>query len=197
MKRSRFLVAGFALLALVLVAVLALSAPSKYSRRSQRLPDGSVLNVVSISYGTNHVYTLPAHTPWKDYLAEHLPRWFTARLGWWGYGGSVGLSARPGETSLAIFTVCDLAKQSSFSASPKVVLLDDRGATFDSASEGAVCGGSDGKHDWRLVGWQFSNVPRDSKWLQLQFTEQSPDGTQREPVAKFLVPNPLTQSANE
>jgi hypothetical protein len=195
MKRTHFLLPGFALLALLLVAMVGLSTPSKYSRRVQRLPDGSLMRIVSISYGTNHSFTVPPHKPWKSFLVAHLPRSITAHLGWWANSASIGLSPPPGETSLAIFTVCELASQTSFSASPKVALSDERGSTCDSASEGSVSAGFDGKHDWKLAGWQLSNIPHDSKWLVLRFSEKSADGRSREQVAEFFIPNPLKEGS--
>jgi len=197
MRRKHFLVLGFALLAVMLVAVVALSTPAKYSRRTQRLPDGSFLKIVSISYGTNHAFALPQRKPWKTFLVTHLPRVCTARLGWWANAGAVDLSPRPGEASLAIFTICELSRPTSFSASPKVALSDERGTTYDSACAGAVAGGFDGKHDWKLVGWQMSKIPRDSKWLGLRFSEQSADGRTRQQVAEFFIPNPLATAGTK
>lgn len=185
------LLPGFALLALVLVAMVTLSTPSKYSRRTQRLPDGSFLKIVAISYGTNHSFVVPRHKAWKSFLVAHLPRSLTARLGWWANGGSVGVSPRPGETSLAIFTICELATPTSFSASPAVALSDEQGTPYDSALEGSICGGFDGRHDWKLVAWQLSHIPRGPKWLRLRFSEVSTDGRTREQVAEFFIPNPL------
>ena len=190
MKRKGFFVFGFALLALIL-ALVGLARPAKYSRRTQWLPGGSLLKIVSISYGTNHTFTLPQRKPWKTFLVTHLPRFCTARLGWWANGGSVGLSPRPGEASLAIFTICELSSPTSFSASPKVALSDERGTTYDSAFEGAVSGGYDGKHDWKLIGWQLSKIPRDPKWLCLHFSEESAAGKTRQQVAEFFISNPL------
>jgi len=197
MKPRRFLVLGFAVVAVTLMALAALTTPAKYSRRKQRLPDGSFLRIISISYGMNHAFALPQREPWKTFLVTHLPRSWTARLGWWASGGSVGLSPRPGEASLAIFTVCELARPTSFSSSPKVVLSDERGTTYDSAFEGAVAGGFDGKRDWKLVGWQLSKLPRDSKWLNLRFSEESADGRTRQQVAEFFLPNPLARAGTK
>jgi hypothetical protein len=194
MKPRHLLVIGFALVAVTLVALVALATRAKYPPRKHRLPDGSFLKIVSISYGTNHTFALPQHKPWKTFLVTHLPRSWTARLGWWANGASVDLSPRPGEASLAIFTICELARPTSFSSSPKVVLSDERATSYDSAFEGAVAGGFDGKHNWKLVGWQLSKVPRDSKWLSLRFSEQSADGRTRQQVAEFVIPNPLAKA---
>lgn len=194
MKPRRLLVFGFALVAVTLVALVVLITPSEYSARKQRLPDGSFLSIVSISYGTNHAFALPKPKPWKTFLVAHLPRSWTAGLGWWANGGSVGLSPRPGESSLAIFTVCELMKPTSFTSSPQVALSDERGTNYGSVFEGSVAGGFDGKHDWKLVGWQLSKLPRDSKWLRLRFSEKSADGTTREQVAGFVIPNPLAKA---
>ncbi len=49
MKSRRLLVFGFALVAVTLVAVVALTTPWKYSARKQRLPDGSFLRIVSVT----------------------------------------------------------------------------------------------------------------------------------------------------
>jgi len=191
MRLRRLLVLGLAVVAVTLVALVALTTTSRTSARRQRLLDCSFLRIVSISYGTNHTFALPNAKPWKTFLVAHLPRLWTARLGWWATGGSVGLSPRPGESSLAIFTVCELAQPSSFSSSPEVVLSDERGTTYDSAFAGAVAGSFDGKHDWKLVGWQLSKLPRDSKCLRLRFSQQAADGRTREQVAEFCIPNPL------
>jgi hypothetical protein len=85
MKPRRLVVLGFALLAVTLVALLVLAFPTKYSRGSQRLPDGSSLKLVSISYGTNHSFAMPRRNPWEGFLVAHLPRSWTARLAWTPY----------------------------------------------------------------------------------------------------------------
>lgn len=196
MKRTPFFVFAVALIALIL-AVVALTRPARYSQRTRRLPDGSLLKVVSISYGTNHAFTLPKRKPWQTFLVTHLPRFCTAGLGWWANSGSVGMSPRPGEASLAVFTICELSSPTSFSASPKVALSDERGNTYDSAFEGAVSAGYDGKHDWKLVGWQLSKIPREPKWLCLQFSEGSADGKTRHQVAEFFISNPLARGGTK
>lgn len=189
MKLKRFLAPGLALLAITVVALLVFSSSTKYSRRSQRLPDGSTLKIVSISYGTNHSFAMPHRKPWESFLVKHIPRTWTARLGWETTGGQIGLSPPPGERSLVIFTLCELAKSDSFSSSGRVALCNEQGAVYDSAIEGAVLGGYRGKHRWRVVGWQFSKLPRDAKFLRLEFSEQSADANT--PVAEFFIPNPL------
>jgi len=197
MKSRRILLIGFALVAVMLVALMALTTPGKYSRRSQRLPDGSWLKIVAISYGTNHAFTLPKSKPWRRLLVAQLPRSLTARLGWWETGGSIELSPSPGESSLAVFTACELARRRSFSSSPQMVLCDDQGVRYDSAFAGAVAGGFDGKHDWKLVGWQVSKIPHDSKRLRVEFSELAADRTNRQQVAEFFIPNPLVRAAKQ
>ncbi len=70
MKPRRLVVFGFALLAVTLVAMIALTTPGKNARRSQRLPDGSLLKIVSVSYGTKHAFTLPKSKPWQMFLLK-------------------------------------------------------------------------------------------------------------------------------
>ena len=197
-KPKRFVVLGFALFAATFVALLVLASPTKYSRRSQRLPDGSSLKIVSISYGTKHSFAWPPQRkPWESFLVAHLPRSWTAWLGWATSSGSIGMSPRPGETSIAIFTLqepvkSDISPRALMTGSSrfKVELCDERGTVYDSASGGSQLGGYRGKHRWRVVGWQFSDIPRDSRYLRLEFSEQSADGNTRQQVAEFFIPNP-------
>jgi hypothetical protein len=194
-KRKRLFVLGFALLAATFAVLLVLSIPTKYSRRSQRLPDGSSLKIVSISYGTNHSFAWPQRKPWESFLVQHLPRSLTARLGWQTTSGSVGMSSRPGETSIVIFTLQEPVKSESvksefFHPHLKVALCDEGGTVYDSAFGSSQLGGYRGKHRWRVVGWQFSKIPRDSRYLRLEFSEQSADGSTPQQVAEFLIPNP-------
>ncbi len=76
----------------------------------------------------------------------------------------------------------------------KVALCDEQGTVYDSAVGGCELGGYRGKglkRRWSVMGWQFSKVPRDSRYLRLQFSEQSADGTTRPQVAEFFIPNPV------
>jgi hypothetical protein len=193
MKARRSLILGFAAVSVALVALLALvllSGPAKYSPQRRRLPDGSFLKIVSISYDTKHDFVVPPRQPWKAFLVAHLPPPWTARLGWWADSSSVSLAHQPGEGDLALFTICELAGPKSFSSRPTLELCDEQGIIYDSVSEAAVAGGFDGKHDWKLVGWKVSHIPRNSKRLSLRFSELSPDGKTRQPLAEFSIPNP-------
>jgi hypothetical protein len=194
-KRKRLFVLGLALLAATFAVLLVLSIPTKHSRRSQRLPDGSSLKIVSISYGTNHSLAWPHRKPWESFVVQHLPRSLTAWLGWESTSGSVGMSPRPGETSIAIFTLQEPVKSESvksefFHPRFKVSLCDEGGTVYESASGGGTIGGYRGKHRWKVFGWQFSKIPRDSRYLRLKFCEQSTDGGTPQQVAEFFIPNP-------
>lgn len=196
MKPKRLLALGFALLAATLVVLLVLTIPTKYSRRTRRLPDGSSLKIVSISYGTNHSLAWPQRKPWESFLVTHLPRSWVARLGWETTSGSLGMSPRPGETSIALFTLQEPVQSESVKSELlhphfKVALCDEAGTVYESAFGGSMLGGYRGKHRWRVVGWQFSKLPRDSKYLRLQFSEHSADGSTPKQVAEFFIPNPV------
>src|SRR5215471_8525274 len=113
MKPKRFFILGIALFAATFAVLLVLIIPTKYSRRSQRLPDGSVLKIVSISYGTNHSLAWPQRKPWEKLLMPHLPRAVNGWLGWESTSGSSGMSPRPGEKSIAIFVLQEPVKSES------------------------------------------------------------------------------------
>ncbi len=191
MRVTRLVPVGVLALVLGLALAVVLTRPPRDYPQTRRLPDGSYLELVSVGHGTNHVLALPAQRPWKAFLLDHLPRSWTARLGWWAGGGSVGVSHSPGEDALAVFTVCELARSGSFSLAPRVSLCDERGVVCDSAEENAVAACFDGKRDWKLVGWKLSRVPRNSRRLRLRFSELAADGKTRRAVAEFLVSNPL------
>jgi hypothetical protein len=196
MKPKRFFILGIALFAATFAVLLLLTIPTKYSRRSQRLPDGSVLKIVSISYGTNHFLAWPQRKPWEKLLMPHLPRLVNGWLGWESNSGSAGMSPRPGEKSLAIFTLQEPVKSESVRSEflhPrfKVALCDERGTVYETATGGSGLGGYRGKQRWKVAGWQFSKLPRDSKYLRLQFSEQSADGSTQQQVAEFFIPNPV------
>jgi len=196
MKLTRLVVLGFPAVALV-VALLVVARSPKDFPQTKRLPDGSYLKVVLIGHGTNHTFALPPHPAWKGFLLTHLPRSWTARLGWWAGGGSVGVSHTPADDGLAVFTVCEMASSSSFTSSPQLSLCNEAGALCDSTSESSVAACFDGKRDWKLVGWRLSNVPRNSKQLRLRFSELLADGKTRQPVAEFLIANPLARQADK
>ena len=126
----------------------------------------------------------------------HLPRSVNAWLGWESTSGTAGMSPRPGEKSIAIFTLQEPLKSESVKSEflhPrfKVALCDEGGTVYESASGGSGIGGYRGKQRWKVTGWQFSKIPRDSKYLRLQFSELSADGSNRQQVAEFFIPNPV------
>jgi hypothetical protein len=190
------LIIGVALLAATFAVVLVLTSPAKYGRRSQHLPDGSALKIVSISYGTNHSLAWPKRKPWEELLMPHLPRSVNGWLGWESTSGTAGMSPRPGETSIAIFTLQEPVKSDSVKSEflhPrfKVSLCDEDGTVYESASGGSSLGGYRGKIQWKVFGWQFTKIPRGSRYLRLKFTQNSEDGTTPKQVAEFFIPNPV------
>ena len=146
MKRKRSFVLGSALFAVTVVGLLVWTIPTKYSRRSQRLPDGSSLKIVSISYGTKHSLVWPHRKPWESFLVANLSRSLTAKLGWETTGGSVGMSPPPGETSIAIFTLHEPLKSEvsaralmTGSSGFKVDLCDERGTVYTCEAPDGTC----------------------------------------------------------
>ncbi len=186
-------------LAVALVAVAALFALIEargHLARTQRLPDGSYLRIVSVEYGHSHSYTSTAPKPWQAFLARHMPAAWTSRLGWWTFhGGSVGGSARPGETNLAVITICEQATPASFNSRfAKLAVSDLQGQSYGTARASSA-GLSEGTHRRQLGCWMLPTTPREARQLRLQFLELGSDGTTWQPVAEFIVPNPACAAA--
>src|SRR5215475_3569589 len=127
--KVRFLAIGGILLAGV-IFLLVLASPKSHSL-VRRLPDGSWLKIVSISYGSTNMYQAPSPKPWQSFLLKHLPSSWAARLGLWQ--GSFSLSTTLGRTNWAIFTVCKQATTASLNASPQIDVFDERGGKIGSA----------------------------------------------------------------
>src|SRR5947208_11264060 len=102
-------------LGVVVIALVVLTnSPTRFSK-IQRLPDGSILRIVSISYGTKHNY-IYSPKAWQSFLARKVPYSWAVGLG--SYipgGGSVGQRSLHGERNLAVFTICEQKSSTSFS----------------------------------------------------------------------------------
>lgn len=171
----------------------------RYSSRVQRLPDGSLLKLVSVDYGHSHFYSVPAPNRWQSFLLKHLPPKLAARVGLWNVSGSVGSSARPGESNLGIITICQQATSASPVRWVQMEVLDEQGRDYGAAHMGASSGSIDAKHNiyWQLACWTLnSDIPADAKRLVLRISAMSADGTLR-PVAEFVVPNPVLNGTNQ
>src|SRR5215471_981618 len=173
--KVRFLAIGGILLA-GLILLLVLASPRSHSL-VRRLPDGSWLKIVSISYGSNSstFYQMPHPKPWQSFLLIHLPSSWSARLGLWQGWGGVG--APPGWTNLVIVTVCKQATPASLTASPHIDVFDERGGKICTVLHGATASNGDGTHLRRLNSWPlYSDIPQDTKTLVLRFSELAADG---------------------
>jgi hypothetical protein len=190
--KVRFLAIGGILLAgLIFVLVLTSSRSPSMTRP---LPDGSWLKIVSVSYASTNMYQMPGPKPWQSFLLKHLPSSWSARLGLFQGLGGVGLSAALGRTNWAIFTVCNQATPASFTASPQIDVVDERGGRIGTAFNGPTAANTDGKHWQRLVCWPLdSDIPQGTKTLVLRFSELAADGTNRQQVADFAIPNPAVK----
>ena len=185
--KVRFLAIGGILIA-GLIFLLVLASPKSHSL-VRRLPDGSWLKIVSVSYGSDKMYQMPPPKPWQSFLLKHLPASCSARLGLWQGWGGVGSPV--GWTNLTIFTVCKQATPASLTASPQIDVFDERGGKIGTALHGATSSNSDGKHLRRINSWPlYFDIPQDTKTLVLRFSESAADGTNRQQVAEFAIPNP-------
>lgn len=185
--KVRFLAIGGILLA-GLIFLLMLASPRSNSL-VRRLPDGSWLKVVSISYGSSNMYRMPSLKPWQSFLLKHLPPSLSARLGLWQ--GSMSLSTSLARTNWAIFTVCNQSTLGILTASPQIDVFDERGGKIGSAFNAGSAQNFDGKQRRRLDCWRLdSDIPQDTKTLVLRFSELAADGTNRQQGAEFAIPNP-------
>jgi hypothetical protein len=188
--KVRFLaISGILLAGLIFLLVL---ASPKSPSLVRRLPDGSWLKIVSVSYGSSNMYQMPGPKPWQTFLLKHLPSPWSARLGLWqGYGG---VGPPVGQTNLAIFTVCKQATPASLTASPQIDVFDERGGKIGTALTGSAASNTDGKQWRRLVCWPLdSDIPQDTKTLVLRFSVLAADGQTRRQVAEFKIPNPAVK----
>ena len=188
--KVRFLAIGGILLA-GLIFLLVLASPRTLSL-VRRLPDGSWLKIVSITNGSDHMYLMPPPKPWQSFLLKHLPSSWSARLGLWQGWGGVGPPA--GWTNLVIVTVCKQATPASFTASPQIDVFDEPGGKICTVLRGATSSSGDGKHLRRIISWPvYSDIPQDTETLVLRFSELAADGTNRQQVAEFAIPNPVVK----
>ena len=189
------LVGGILLVGIISTSVL--TRPRDPLSRMQRLPDGSWLKIVSISYGQTHRYNMPQPNRWQSFLLKHLPPSWSANLGLWQGTGGVGISGRPGETNLVVFTVCKQATPTSLRSSPQIDVLDEHGRKLGTAFAGPISGNSDGKHSRQLVCWILdSDIPHDASRLVLRFSEVATNSGSRQQVAEFVIPNPAASDRN-
>jgi len=181
-------------LAVVVIALVVLTnSPTRFSK-IQRLPDGSILRIVSISYGTKHNY-IYSPKAWQSFLARKVPYSWTAGLG--SYipgGGSVSQRSLHGEANLAVFTICDQKSSTSFSGSSRVVVFDQQGNAFDACAGGGTVSFSDGIHHRTLQCWTLPAFPRRTKTLGLSFLELGGDGKTWQQVAEFKIQNPTSDA---
>jgi ribosomal protein S27AE len=102
-RRVKFVLA-MALAAVVTLVCLEYLRTPEGLPRSQRLADGSVLTVESISIGTNHYYHEASPRDWQLAVGKRLPYTLAAGLGWcFDTSGEAISVSNPRMTSLVIF----------------------------------------------------------------------------------------------
>lgn len=197
MRRKILALVGCSLL-VTIISMLVLTGSQARLSPIRHLPDGSWLKIVSISYGHTHAYNMPLPNQCQSFLLKHLPSSWSANLGLWQGTGGVGSSARPGETNLAVITVCKQATPNSLCSSAQIDVLDERGRKLGTAFAGATASNSDGMYQRQLVCWTLdSDIPQDSKRLVLRFSELAANAGTRQQVAEFVIPNPAARGHNQ
>ncbi len=195
--RGKTLAVVGCILLVAIISILALGGSQEHLSPMRQLPDGSWLKIVSISYGHTHSYNMPRPKPYQSFLLKHLPSSWSANLGLWQGTGGVASSARPGETNLAVITVCKQATPTSLCSSAQIDVLDEQGRQLGTAFAGPTASNSDGKHQRQLVCWTLdSDIPHDSKRLVLRFSELAANAGSRQQVAEFVIPNPAASGHN-
>jgi hypothetical protein len=181
-----------------LLALALLSGSPGYSTSTQRLADGSNLKIVSMSYGHTHSYTLSHPKTWQRFLAAHLPSFMTDHLSWWdNSGGGAFSSARPGESNLAVFTICEQAGSRNLWRSPQMAVYDENGQMYGMGFIGVRNENHDFTHRRQLALWVVSNLPLNDKRLVLRFSALAADGKTQQRVAEFIVSNPALTNTTQ
>jgi hypothetical protein len=194
-----------ALLLVTFISLLLLTSSQNHSSRVQRLPDGSLLKLVSVSYGPTHSYSMPVPNRWQSFLLKHLPASWTSRLGLSDMSAGVVSSARPGESNWGFITIRQHGTPThpSFPVevfAPRLEVFDELGRSYGTAQSGSSADGSDSVHRryWELDCWMLnSKVPIDSKKLVLRFSEYAPNGKAGRQLAEFIIPNPGENNASQ
>jgi hypothetical protein len=184
-RRQKRLVIALALLCLALLApVLAfLCLPTPVRSGPLTLPDGSVVKIVAVTYGTNHVIGPPV---WR-LLAQLPPNLQGVLSRWQWFGNQISKVRTTGTSDPTMIVWLEAATNSvtaPFGNSSFDVCLAD-GSGFIS-----------GNSAW-LSGWwvnpaelQFHAVPRRDRLISLNFFQHNPDGTVR-PCGSLVFANPV------
>jgi hypothetical protein len=188
-RRLWIIIAALLVLPLGLL-LMALTQTSRQSPTRRRLPDGSMLELVSVSFSTNISYRSPQPNVWKQAVLNVLPSWLAHRLGLFRAAGAITMSNRFGETNLAIFTACGEVVPNYFS-SAELEAADENGNTFAiTESKGSLFAGSSSGRGSRIDAWVLAAFPRRGKTIHLRFLLRDPVTHRPTPVAQFVIPNP-------
>lgn len=187
----------FLILALLLAlgdfAFLLLTQNKTRYQTMQQLPDGSWLRLDGVQLSTNSFsFYAKAADGWRGKLMRFLPRTWTGRWGWTSLGGSLTTSAwgMVQGTNVGMFTVYESVSNNSTGFTyTRLEVFDDMGNTFIGGNAMGTLGSSDGKHELRVDAWVPQAFPRRGKTLGLRYFDRKGDGWQ--PVAEFVVPNPM------
>jgi hypothetical protein len=153
--------------------------------REVHLPDGRIMRVVGVTYGTNHLFE---DGPFLGKLAAHVgaPKW-ARRFGYTSWAVALTNPC----ASLMVWMRC----VDPISTSPNRVyasVSDRRGTETDSALyeilSASLKGGS---KDERLMAWRFDNFPRRQRTLRIRLYEYDLFQIRRTRLAEISVPNPV------
>jgi hypothetical protein len=182
-RQKRLLIAaGLLGLALLALALAFFFLPKTVRSGPLTLPDGSVVRIVAVTYGTNHVVGPPL---WRA-LAQ-LPPSSQKLLGRWPRLGNLIASVRTTRTTdptLIVWVEGITNRATALSVSSFEVFLADESGFISGSSA------------W-LTGWwfnpaelRFQALPRRGRIINLKFFFHKPDGTYQ-PCGSLAFANPV------
>jgi len=191
MKLKRLIVC-FVFVCLTIVGLFIPGSPlivHRLNLPSTKLPDGSLLKVAAICYGTNESYIEWDRPRWQVILGTNLPGKWAYKWGLLPYGAGVILESPPGKPGLMVATIQE-GPSSLVLREQQGEFLDEAGNVFKSENFPNTGEFVDRKWRSRLSSWKLMDVPPKPKWLILKFSHLTEDGTNRVFVWHFKMRNP-------
>jgi hypothetical protein len=192
MRRSNIILASGLTVVAAAVICIEFLWPDEGLPQSQTLPDGSVLKVEAVAFGTKLVYHEVPPKAWQLAIGQRLPYALAARVGWrfntrdWS---QIGM--QDGMTGLGLFTAREGLGQPTTDAI-RVIVLDEHSNSLRLYDRGRSRLNLDnaGLHYHELQSWLFLAYPRRSKTFVVRFLREDGTGKADELVMQFHIANP-------
>jgi hypothetical protein len=195
-KKRRITVAICTLLGLVGVIVVVTLLLCRDSPLTKRLPDGSLLKIVDVYYGTNHHYVEWDRPRWKVFIGNHIPASLAARTGWLPMGVGPSFSTPPGEPALFVSTLYKTPRSNAVFPRLHGDFFDENGIALSSELEQTSGQLSDSNFSIKIMGWSAAPVPYASKRITLRISEMIDGERGGKILATFSFPNPANTNSS-